>query len=540
LLQRAAGLGGEAVEARTRIGLSLLAQGQREAGMDLLAKLFADVQTARQAGMTLVLEHLRQNENSRAVEVARELNQRYPDDLALLNLLASTEIAAGDIFAATAHLESVLQRDGTHLDALLNLAKIDRGMGRYQQARQRLQEALAMHPGNTLVMVEQARLEEADGRPEAALELLLKAVALDEQVLNHHLYLVEIYLKLDRKEALAQQLQTLERLFPDDIQALRAIGVGQMALDNPALARNLFRRVSKLAGYNIPVLMDVAALLRSSGDLEGATWALMKVLEEESGAAAAQVALAEVQLAGYELDPAAKTIDQLIRQHPQAADGYRLLADLRMVQGDIPAAIDGYRRAVAMQGAPDTLLKLFRAYLVAGDLDSGITLLQGWIAEHPDADSNHPFRRALAEGYLRAGDMPAAETIYRKMVEAGSQDPGVFNNLALIRFRQSDPEGLVLARKAQALAPEDPSTNDTLGWILVSSGQPAEGLRYLRNASLRDASSRSIRFHIARALVDLGRDSEAAQALRSLLAEGADFADRAEAAALLQRIEGGS
>ena len=538
LLERAAGLGGDGVEARTQIGLSLLAQGQRETGMASLAELFAEVPAARQAGMTLVLEHLRQNENRQAVAVARQLNQRYPDDLALLNLLASSEIAAGEMAAATAHLESVLQRDGTHLDALLNLAKIDRGMGRYDRARQRLQEALTMHPGNTLVLVEQARLEESLGRPEAALELLLKALALDERVLNHHLYLQQLYLKLGRKEALAQHMQTLERLFPDDIQALRAIGVGQMALGNPALARNLFRRVSKLAGYNIPVLMDVMGLLRESGDLEGATWALMKVLEEDPGSVAAQVALAEVQLAGSELEPAAKTIDQLIRRHPQAAEGYRLLADLKMGQGDIPAALDGYRKSLAMREVPDTRLKLYRAYLVAGDLDSGIALLESWLEQHPRADSNHPFRKALAEGYLRVGDMGAAEAIYGKMVEAGSQDPGVYNNLALIRFQQSDPRGLALARKAQALAPEDPSTNDTLGWILVNSGQPAEGLPFLRNASLRDASSRSIRFHIARALFDLGRGGEAAQGLRSLLAEAGGFADREAATALLRRIEG--
>ncbi|WP_435685180.1 XrtA/PEP-CTERM system TPR-repeat protein PrsT [Sedimenticola selenatireducens] len=540
LLDRAVKQGGDAVEARTQIALGYLAQGQSEAGVEQLSEVFAATEEARLAGVTLVLEHLRRNENAQAVKIAKLLSERNPQDLTLVNLLASAEIAAGEIPAATAHLEQILKQDEKFLGAELNLVKIDLAAGRMKQARNRIEKARANHPGNTLVMLEEARLEEAAGRPEVAVELILKAVALDEQSVTNNLYLGELYIKLGMVNELNQHIQTLERLFPDDIQVMRLIGLGHLAQNNHDMARTQFRRMSNAAGYNAPVLLDAAGLLRAAGDLEGAAWALMKVLEDNPRSVPAQVALAEVQLASGKPEPAEKIISQLMRFHPNEPDGYRLQAELAMLRGEFAMAIAGYKKAMEMEGTQDAVLRLYQAYLFAGDVQTGVKLLEGKIEAIPGERDRRPLKKALAEGYLRLGDLRAAEVVYEALINADSKDPEVFNNLSMIRFRQGQDGALALARTAQELAPENPAINDTLGWILVTTGKPAEGLRYLRNASLREASNKGIRFHIAAALVALGRKDEARQELQELVGSGDEFADLVQAKSLLEQLSTGN
>ncbi len=535
LLDRAVGLGGDAVEARTQLALSQLAQGQSEAGLEQLGEVFAKTEEARLAGVTLVMERLRRHENKQAVTIARILSERNPKNMNLLNLLASSEIAAGDIPAAIEHLQQILEVDSNYLAAKINLAKIDIATGKLEQARSRIEKARMEHPRNTLVMVELSRLEEISGRPEAAVELMRKAVALNESSVTNNLHLGEMYMRLGMKEELNQHMQKLERLFPDDIQVMRMIGVGHLSQGNMVKARTPFRRMSKAAGYNGPVLLDAARLLRTSGDLEGATWSLMKVLEDAPRSIPAQTALAEVYLAAGKEQQAAEIIAQLMKFHPDEAASYRLHAELSMSKGEFSNAIASYKKAIDMGDRRNTVLHLYQAYLYSGDAKAGVEFLEQKIKSDTAID-NSLLKKALAEGYLRLGDLDAAGSTYHDLIKAGLQDPEVFNNLSMIRFKQGNKDAMELAIKAHELAPENPGINDTLGWLLVKSGKPAEGLRYLRNANLRAASNKSIRFHIAAALIDLGRKKEAQQELQRLVASGDEFSDLAEAKAMLELL----
>lgn len=537
LLDRAVAVGGKAVEARTQLGLSLLAQGRSEVGLEQLGEVFSKAEDARLAGITLVLERLKRHQSQEAVTIAKLLSERNPEDMNLLNLLASSEIAAGDIPAATRHLEQILKKDSGFLAAKINLAKIDLAAGRLKQARSRLDQALKEHPGNTLVLSELARLEEANGNKKQAVELLRKAVALNESSVTNNLQLGEMYMRLGMKPELNQHMQKLERLFPNDIQVMRMIGVARLSQGDFDKARVSFRRMSKAAGYNPNVLMDAAGLLRAAGDLEGATWALMKVLEDNPKTISAQIAMAEVQLTSGKLQPAAETIKQMVQFHPNEPSSYRLQADLAMAKGEFHEAIASYKKAVAMGGAQNTTLSLYRAYLLSGDVQGGVTFLEETIKSLPQGIDSRILSKSLAEGYLRLGDIDTAGAAYEKLVDSGLKDPDVFNNLSMIRFKQGRGDALDLARKAHALQPDNPAISDTLGWILVKTGKPAQGLRYLRNANLRASTSKSIRFHLASALFDLGRKDEAQKELEKLMEAGGSFEGIADAKALLERLK---
>ncbi len=75
---------------------------------------------------------------------------------------------------------------------------------------------------------------------------------------------------------------------------------------------------------------------------------------------------------------------------------------------------------------------------------------------------------------------------------------------------------------------------DTIGWVLVRQGQLDRGTSLLRDARLRDSSNPEIRYHLAVALSQSGRDAEARSELNEGLKGGAVF-DELEDARKLQK-----
>ena len=89
-----------------------------------------------------------------------------------------------------------------------------------------------------------------------------------------------------------------------------------------------------------------------------------------------------------------------------------------------------------------------------------------------------------------------------------------------------------------ALAPESVDFLDTLGGILLRSGNPAEAVDPLDKAWQKAADRPAIGFHLSQALAATGKKDEALALLRRLLAAKDPFAERAQAQDLLRQIGG--
>ena len=110
------------------------------------------------------------------------------------------------------------------------------------------------------------------------------------------------------------------------------------------------------------------------------------------------------------------------------------------------------------------------------------------------------------------------------------------NNLAWIYQQEKDPRALEYAEKANQLAPDNPATLDTLGWILIEQGNTSRGLPLLQKANSLAPDAPDIHYHLILGLVKAGDKAKARKELEQLLASGKSFANIEEARTLLKQL----
>jgi Flp pilus assembly protein TadD len=196
-------------------------------------------------------------------------------------------------------------------------------------------------------------------------------------------------------------------------------------------------------------------------------------------------------------------------------------------------AVINYQTALDKEKTPDLLMRLYIAFKQANDQQKAFNVLEQWVKAHPQDKAP---MLALAEEHLQARQWEKAQKYYEQLLKDNKNQPLLLNNLAYIYFVTGNAKALEYAERAQKLTPDQPSSNDTLGWILVNKDQPERGLEYLRTAHARSAQDPEIRYHLAVALYRLNRMDEAKLELEQALQEKQTFNGVDDARVLLDKF----
>ena len=291
--------------------------------------------------------------------------------------------------------------------------------------------------------------------------------------------------------------------------------------------------MARIAGFDPAWQTQIARYQAAANNYQGATYSLDKALSGQPDFLPAQVLLTELDISSGELAKAEQRAKAILNRGADKAVGYRLLGEVAMARKKYPEAIERFRAALASEPSTDGALLVFRAYAQSGNVKAGNEFLESWVRAHP---VDRVARRALAEGYLRAGNLGEARARYETVLKEEGDDALLLNNLANILLLQKDPKAIAYAERAFQLAPTNASLQDTLGWALVQAGEIEQGLRHLRDARLRQPQDPEIRYHLAVALARAGRATEARQELTEALRGGNDFAGAGEARRLLAEL----
>jgi putative PEP-CTERM system TPR-repeat lipoprotein len=538
IFERAAVLAPKNVMIQTNLGVNLLNTGKDNAATDALQRAI-DLETGDETAPTLLsLTQMRQGDIKGALKTARAHVERNPENAFAHNIIGSAHAALGKPAEARASYERSMKVGPSYLSPRFNLAELEFRLGNIAESEALYQNILKISGKNARAMIALGRIAESKGDTEQTIRWLEKARVNDPNLVKEQLYLARLYRNAKDPNAALTVLRELVRRNPKNPSALEELALTELATDARERALKSFNRLSALAR----TLKSTDWLLRSARHLirldltKNATEILKSALKINPKFLPAHAALFDIDVHLGRFEDARRRAKFLQLDYPSNAIGTILMGDLAMRRGRFLEASNTYFLGFKEYRNAALLLRLYKSSRAAGQAKKVINLLEDWIGKHP---KDGLVRRAYASALMDVGRNAEAHKLLEAMFKSSPDDSGVLNNLALLHQKNGDTRAISFAEKAYESAPKQAGIIDTYGWILVQNGQAAKGLELLRNAQARAPKIAEIRYHIAVALHQLGRDEDALRDLEAVLTAEESFEGRAEAHALWLNLSGG-
>lgn len=553
-LRAAADLAEDPAQARLRVVEFLRRAGGDAAARAELETLLAAAE-GDEAGLyerALAVEELRAGERDAALARLEALIEREGDgeagDAARLLLARVVDAEApGGAERRAALIEEVLENDAANVEALAlraELAILDERAG---DAILDLRTALEGAPRNAALLELLARAHEREGDDALAAEQRAIAVQASGADAGPSLRYAEQLVRMNRLDSAEAVILDSLRENGENRRLLTALAELRLRNQDWDGVRQVTAAIEALDARGDDVAPDGGAtdLLRAAALFgEGRVDETLEMLRdswETRGAAADLEALIRAYLAAEDLDAARETLDAALAEDPESLPALALLAEVQARAGEIDAAEATLRRAIeAAPQSPVPHRMLSELLNAQGRLDESIETLEAGLEARPN-DPGLRFDKALRLEI--DGEIEAAIALYEELYEQDPENVVVANNLAsLLSDHRTDAESLeraaVVARRLRGspLAP----FQDTYGWTLYLTGEPAQAVAVLRDAAPRLPNNAIAQYHLGMAYASIGQTDLAREQLQRALEisdAGGFFPQRAAAEEALTGLD---
>ncbi|MFQ5534850.1 MAG: XrtA/PEP-CTERM system TPR-repeat protein PrsT [Sphingomonadales bacterium] len=531
--RRAASLDASSAEAHTNLALGHLGGGEAALAVRELTKARALDPSSLDAAIFLSLAQLRDRDYQGALETTLSLAEDHPKNAYIQNLLGIAYLGTEATKSARSHFKRALELAPAYVPAQFNLARLDLRLGNIEAAKRRYQDVLTWPEGSVEAVIELARIDKSQGQTAAAIAGMEKARASKPELREPWFHLVRFYLDDEQFEQATAIAEDYRKQAPDDTDMLELMARVQLATGLRKAAVGSYLEMVKLARNRAPALFRLGQVQEFVGDPSGARMSYERSIAWNRSFMSAWHALINLEIQSDEIDRALGLVDEMQRVTNGQSGGEAVVANVMLQSGNPDSAEKILRGALGDEQTQALITALYRVLVRQDRRDDGLRLLEDWLEQHPDDQAT---KVVLANGYIKGGYLAKAISLYEKLLSSAPENSVVLNNLAWLYFETGRAGAIELAGLAYKLAPESTSVLDTYGWILVRSGEPGRGLALLREAQARASRDEAIRFHVAVALNALGRREEARVELEAALRSGRHFDGLADAQALRSQL----
>jgi len=472
--------------------------------------------------------NIRQNQLGQAVMYLRTAVTNNPSDSAARLQLAEAYIRQGDVEGAKI-LVARSQDDVSDGLFLAFVGRTSQRAGLLEQASTYFEQSEKQAPKDLQQLIAVADLYMSAGEYERAIRVLENASTTNpvgERLTSYLIALLQVRQgDLKAADATAERLQ---QQLPKAAWPLNLRGMVALVAGDYDAARALLLKAVDLEPRNVAPLLGLAKLAVAQNDKAGVQKNLERVVDIEPSQPVALLGLA--QLAAERGDFTAA--HAYVARVPDANARARAEGEVLAREGRFDEAATVFGRVFSLQPSEPVALRAYETARRAGRQHPEAPLL-AWNANHP---RDVPTNVALGTIALAANQQDEAVRRYEAVIAVQPSHAVSLNNLAWLYGERGDPRALDVGERARASDPGNPSIADTLGWLYIRNGAAAKALPLLEQAAAGLRDQREVRYHLAVALADTGAQTKALEILEPLLAGGADFPGRDDAAKKLAAL----
>lgn len=428
-------------------------------------------------------------------------------------VLAQMLAATGAHEASAAEIETVLEEDPSHVDALRLRATAAIRDDRPEAAIRDLRSALSQEPRDASLLTLMAQAHERNGARELAGEMLARAVEVSNRAPAESLRHARFLERAGRVSAAEGVLSDALQANPNHVPLLEAMAELHLAAGEWVRARDIAARlgvIPTVAARDAREKIE-AAILVGEGRLDEGIALLEGMVARGTGdVAVTAAAVMQGHLRAGRPEAARAYIDELLAERDDLPMLRMLSAGLHSALGALDAAEAELRAVMAdapgLEAAPQMLYGLL---LSTDRPDEAEAMLDAALAAQPDSSV---LLNLKAESRLRVADHEGAIAIYEQLYARDPDNVVVANNLAsLLTSFRSDADSLerghIIARRLRGIPV--PAFQDTYGWIQYRRGNFEDALAHLQTAAAGEPQNPLIQFHLGMTLAALERSDEA-------------------------------
>lgn len=364
---------------------------------------------------------VRDQQETRARELAASLVERHPDSAEAHNVLATTYLVAGDLSKAEQYAQASLAIDPQFPAASNTLGEIALARGRADQAIAYFEAGSkdGEYDAPTLLKIGEANAQA--GRVDKAASYYEQAIDKNPKFAEPYAARAELHMNQSEWDAAIRLLRQAAEIRPDLVDVQYNLG---LALNNngaPFEAADAFQQVLRIDPDHGRALINLGIALFSSGRKERGIDELKRATQMTSVAPDAYYNLATAYAVNGENDKAADAFEQALELRPTFAEPVNQLTSYYLSMGRASNAARVLR--IGVQNHADNvvfhnMLAMVLATSKDDDVrDGALALRHARRADDLTGHQHVEVLATLAAAYAEAGDFDAAQQTAQKAIE---------------------------------------------------------------------------------------------------------------------------
>jgi len=532
--ERATKLNPADTRSRTALALSKVLRNDDSAGLNELRDIASGTDPTV-ADLPLIAALARKGDLKGAMSAIDAFERKQPDKPIAANLRARLLMQQGDRPGAEKWFKRALDIQPSFFPAASALAQLAMLDKRTEDAQRILDEFLKNAPTNTQALIASAAFKARAGAPrEEILAIFNRAIQQAPSDPTPRLALVNYLLNTQDLKGALSTAQQASAALPENPAVLDSLGRAQAATGDTNQALTSFGKLAQLVPNSVAPHLRVADVQWSARNPEAAIQALRRALGVDVDNLQAQRSLVDAYLATGKLSEALGVARQVRQQRPREDVGFLMEGGVEASQRRWAQAIAAYREGLKASPESTELATRLHVALTASKQDAEAARHSAeWLRRHPE---DAGFRFYLGDLALARKDLTGAESHYREVLRIRPDNALALNNVAWLLATAKEPGAVAMAEKAVALLPDRPVIMDTLALALASEGQKDKAVDIMRQAVRLEEKNPSLRFNLAKLLIDAGDKSAAKTELETLAKLGDKFPRQGEVTALLKTL----